>query len=116
VQPVKRGCHLSHRLPHFRVIREAELVSVRGTRLDEHTLGRRRRNVQLMQGPLTVPRLAWVKLRQALRSQHLPGQEGCADQAEPADNSCLRVPCAPEGDPLADRRATVPRTTRHSPM
>ena len=116
VQPVKRGRHLAHRLPHLRVIGEGELISPSAARLDQDALGWWRRHVQLMQDPLALPCLARIKLRQVLRSHQLPGQEGHADDAEPADDSRLCVPCAPQGDPLADRPAPVLLTPRHSPL
>jgi hypothetical protein len=69
MQPVKRGSHLEYRLPHLGVIRKGAPIGSRAPRLDEHTLGRWCRHVQLVQEPLTLPGLPRVKLRQALRPQ-----------------------------------------------
>jgi hypothetical protein len=115
MQPLERGRHLADRLAHLGVIRNGSPAGSRASRLDEHALGRWCRHVQLMQEPLTLPGLARVKLRQALRSQQLPRQEGGTDKAEPADDGSLCVRRAPEGNPLDNGPVAAPLRSNPSP-
>src|SRR3984957_14798297 len=94
----------------MRVIGECAARGRRTAGLDDHALARRGRDIKPVQRLFRGSGLTRVVLRHTLRAQQLPGQEGHADQGEPADDRGLGVACAPARDALDERAVLAAHT------